>query len=46
MYIPKAFEVTDRDALHAFIEANSFATLVTTVDGSPFATRLPLILER
>lgn len=46
MYIPKAFEVTDRDTLHAFIEANSFATLTTTLDGAPFATRLPLILER
>jgi transcriptional regulator len=46
MYIPKAFEVTDRATLHAFIEGNSFATLVTALDGSPFATRLPLILDR
>jgi transcriptional regulator len=46
MYIPKAFEVTDRETLHTFIEANSFATLVTFADGRPFATRLPLILER
>ncbi len=46
MYIPRAFEVTDRETLHAFIEANSFATLVTSVDGAPFATRLPMLLER
>ncbi len=46
MYIPKAFEVTDPAALHDFIEANSFATIVTSVDGAPFATRLPLILDR
>ncbi len=46
MYIPKAFEVTDRATLHDFIEANSFATMVTSVDGAPFATRLPLILDR
>jgi transcriptional regulator len=46
MYIPRAFEVAARDTLHAFIEANSFATLVTTRDGAPFATRLPLIFER
>jgi transcriptional regulator len=46
MYIPQAFEVTDRETLHAFIEANSFATLVTSVDGAPFATRLPLLLDR
>ena len=46
MYIPKAFEVTDRDTLHAFIEAHSFATLITAFDGEPFATRLPLLLDR
>jgi transcriptional regulator len=46
MYVPKAFAVTDREVLHSFVEANSFATLVTTVAGAPFATRLPLILDR
>jgi transcriptional regulator len=46
MYIPKAFAVTDREVLHAFIEANSFATLVTTVEGAPIATRLPILLDR
>jgi transcriptional regulator len=38
--------VLDRDTLHDFIEAHNFATLITTRDGVPFATRLPLILER
>lgn len=46
MYVPKAFEVTDLATLHAFIEANSFATLVTSVDGVPIATRFPLMLDR
>jgi transcriptional regulator len=46
MYVPKAFTVTDREVLHAFIEANSFATLVTTVEGAPIATRLPMLLDR
>jgi transcriptional regulator len=46
MYVPKVFEVTDRDTLHSFIEAHSFATLVTTIDGTPFATRLPMIFDR
>ena len=46
MYIPKAFAITDGEALHACIEAYSFATLVTTVDGAPFATRLPMLLDR
>jgi len=46
MYIPKAFAVTDRDVLHSFIEANSFATLVNAREGAPFATRLPMLLDR
>jgi transcriptional regulator len=46
MYVPKAFAVTDREVLHSFIEANSFATLVTTVEGTPIATRLPMLLDR
>jgi transcriptional regulator len=46
MYIPKAFAVTDRATIHSFIESHSFATLVTTANGAPFATRLPLILDR
>jgi transcriptional regulator len=29
----------------AFMRANSFATLVSVVDGAPFATHLPLLVE-
>lgn len=46
MYIPKAFAVSERAVLDEFIASNSFATLVSTVNGTPFATHLPLILER
>ena len=46
MYIPKAFRVSDNSTLDAFITHHSFATLVSTVDGSLFATHLPLILDR
>jgi transcriptional regulator len=46
MYIPKAFEESDRAVLDAFIDNNSFATLVSAVEGSLFATHLPLILDR
>jgi transcriptional regulator len=35
----------DRDKLVAFMRAHSFATLVSLVDGAPFATHLPLIVE-
>jgi transcriptional regulator len=46
MYLPAAFAETDLTKLHDFIEQNSFGLLVSQVDGLPFATHLPLILER
>ncbi len=46
MYIPKPFEVTELATLHDFIEGNGFATIVTSIDDAPFATRVPLILDR
>jgi transcriptional regulator len=46
MYIPKAFHVSDCSVLDEFITHNSFATLVSTVNGTLFATHLPLILDR
>src|SRR5688572_30296662 len=45
MYLPKHFEVTDRAVLYEFIAAHSFATLVSTVASSLFATHLPLLLD-
>jgi transcriptional regulator len=46
MYIPAAFAETDLTKLHDFIEQNSFGLLVSQVDGLPFATHLPFLLER
>ena len=46
MYIPKAHQISDRAILDEFITMNGFATLISTVDGSPFATHLPMILDR
>jgi transcriptional regulator len=46
MYIPAAFAETDRTQLHTFIERNSFGLLVSQHDGLPFASHLPLLLER
>lgn len=46
MYIPEPFHVDDLETLHDFMERHRFATLVTNVDGVPFATHLPLILDR
>lgn len=47
MFIPSSFRISDRDTLLAFIERYGFATLVSTdPNGVPFATHLPLLLDR
>lgn len=46
MYIPRTFEVTDTLTLHTFMERHSFATLISSAAGEPFATHLPLLLDR
>jgi transcriptional regulator len=46
MYIPTAFAEPDPTKLHDFIEQNSFGLLVSQVEGLPFATHLPFLLER
>ncbi len=47
MYIPKAFEQLDLPTLFRFIEQHSFAVLCSTgEDGVPFASHLPLLLDR
>jgi transcriptional regulator len=46
MYVPPAFEESDRGKLLGFIEANSFGLLVSRVKGELFATHLPLLVNR
>jgi transcriptional regulator len=46
MYLPAAFAETDLTKLHDFIERHSFGLLVSQVEGLPFATHLPFLLER
>ena len=46
MYVPPAFARTDPDDLFGFVEAHAFALLVSTRDGAPFASHLPLLLDR
>src|SRR5262245_26909143 len=46
MYVPSSFRVDDQRQLHDFIEAHSFGLLVSTQDGAPFASHLPILLER
>jgi transcriptional regulator len=44
MYTPTAFQEDDVDKLVSFMRANSFATLVSVVDGVPSATHIPLVV--
>jgi transcriptional regulator len=46
MYIPKHFKIDDKDLLYDFIEENSFVTLISQHNGEPYATHLPLLLDR
>ncbi|HEX6291072.1 MAG TPA: FMN-binding negative transcriptional regulator [Herpetosiphonaceae bacterium] len=45
MYLPASFEVQDPAKLRAVMRAFSFATLISVVDGVPFASHLPLLLR-
>ncbi|NJL22121.1 MAG: FMN-binding negative transcriptional regulator [Leptolyngbyaceae cyanobacterium SM1_3_5] len=46
MYIPPAFREEDVEQLVAFMQANSFATLVSIRDGVPCASHVPLVVLR
>ncbi|MDF0728529.1 FMN-binding negative transcriptional regulator [Cytobacillus sp. S13-E01] len=46
MYIPKYFKVTNFDEVREFVQKNSFGTIVTTEQGKPIATHLPLGLNQ
>src|SRR5262245_59239169 len=46
MYVPAAFAETDLTKLHDFVERHSFGLLTSLVDGLPFATHLPFLLDR
>jgi transcriptional regulator len=44
MYRPTAFREDNLDTLVAFMQANSFATLVSIVEGVPIASHIPLVV--
>lgn len=46
MYVPPHFAETDREKLFDFIERHSFGLLVNQLDGAPFASHLPLLVDR
>ena len=45
MYIPPAFRVEDTSKLAAFIQRQSFATLITHDGTAPFASHLPMLFR-
>jgi len=45
MYLPDHFKVTDQDEIFAFIEVNSFAQVISTVDGRLFSSHIPLLVS-
>ncbi len=46
MYIPEHFTMKEITAAYNVIQENSFATLFSIHKGMPFATHLPLILNK
>lgn len=46
MYVPAAFAVHDEASLLGFAERYGFATLVSQSENGPFASHVPLLLDR
>lgn len=46
MYVPAAFAESDVEKAFGFIARHSFGVLISVHDGEPFATHLPLLVER
>ncbi|MGM0921497.1 MAG: FMN-binding negative transcriptional regulator [Bacillota bacterium] len=46
MYIPKHFKMNEKEEIYRIIEENSFAVLFSQHEGVPYATHLPLSLDR
>ena len=46
MYVPKHFIITDKTMTYDIMREHSFATLFSQHNGMPFATHLPLILNK
>src|SRR5579875_2433663 len=46
MYIPSHFQIQDEETTYDIISKYGFATLFSEHNGVPFATHLPLMLDR
>jgi transcriptional regulator len=45
LYVPPVFKLEDPVAIAELMRRNPFATMVSTIDGEPFATHLPILVE-
>jgi len=45
MDIPQQFEVTNREEIFAFIRANVFGQLISSVEGRLFSSHIPFLLS-
>lgn len=45
MFIPEHYKNTDTNEIHAFLKANSFGILISTIEGKPWGTHIPLELD-
>lgn len=46
MYLPKHFKIEDEEEIYDFIQEYGFATLFSHHNGEPYATHLPLMLNK
>lgn len=46
MYVPPSNQITDPETIDRFIEMHGFANLVTSHDGVPFASHLPVLHDQ
>ena len=45
MYIPKHFNVSDKEEILAFIKGNSFGQLISLVEGKLFSSHIPFLFR-
>ena len=45
MYIPKYFEITEKDEIFDFIEKNTFGQIISTVKGRLFSNHIPFLIS-
>lgn len=46
MYIPEYFKIEDKETIYDYIKKYSFATLFSQHNGKPYATHLPLLMNK